>query len=319
MNHLHSKYIDQVIQYALDHGHQSEIHGYDHWCRVARNASLLMDEGVNHKVVELFAFFHDIRRLSDGPDPDHGARGADCAIELRERLLSDLTDHEFDQLITACRLHTSTPRTDDPTINACFDADRLDLWRVSMTPDPAQMASPRGRMLAERFDELRFVFMSTPRMRDTVAIDIRRIMVERSLTLSTAESFTSGRIAAELTRVSGSSEYFQGSIVAYQDALKVQHLGVDPQIIRDCGVVSRPVVEQMVRGACRLFHTDLAIASTGYAEAVDGLATRWLAWGSEEEVECLCLTEDLGREVNTQQATIEALRHFLDYLTRIPK
>lgn len=312
-----SNYLRPVIQYALEHGHQSDIHGFSHWCRVARNADLLMDEGVNRHVVELFAFFHDIRRESDGHDPEHGSRGAECTIELRETLLRHLSDQEFDQLVTACRLHTSTSRTDDPTVNACFDADRLDLWRVSMTPDPKQMASPRGRFWATRFEQMRRVFMHTPLLYDTTPLNIRMAMVQQGKTLSTAESCTSGRIAALLTSVSGASEYFQGSIVAYQDHIKVEQLGVRQEDINRYDVVSSQVAEQMVRGACRLFHTDYAIASTGYAESTPTrLAHIYIAWGSAEDVHSLCLSEDMGRESNTQHAACQAIIQFLQYINQ---
>ena len=101
-------------------------------------------------------------------------------------------------------------------------------------------------------------------MRKTVE-EIQRRMVAAGKTLATAESCTSGGIAHEITKVSGSSDYFQGGLVAYQDRLKIQYLGVSAEDIARYDVVSEPVVRQMVRGACRMFGSDYAIASTGYA------------------------------------------------------
>jgi len=149
------------------------------------------------------------------------------------------------------------------------------------------------------------------------ADEILHIMREHGLTLSTAESCTSGRIAAMLTSVSGASDYFQGGLIAYQDKLKIEHLGVDVRDIAAYDVVSRQVAEQMVRGACRMFHTDMAIASTGYtgtgtAEIPSG--TVWIAWGTEQEVHSLCLHEDHGREWNTWNAAQTAVTEFLNYL-----
>ena len=83
------------------------------------------------------------------------------------------------------------------------------------------------------------------------------------MTISTAESCTGGRIAAAITAHSGASNYFQGGLVAYQNEVKEQMLGVPKEMIDTYGVVSREVAEQMVKGACRLFHTDYAMASTG--------------------------------------------------------
>ena len=150
-----------------------------------------------------------------------------------------------------------------------------------------------------------------------LASRIKEIMVRRSLTLSTAESFTSGRIAATLTTVSGSSDYFQGGLVAYQDELKTRFLGVDEEVIKKYDVVSQPVVEAMVKGACRLFSTDLAMASTGYAgSGANGIpdGTLWIGWGTAEEVHSLCLQEDNGREKNTSMAVVRVLREFLSFI-----
>ena len=70
-------------QFRLDwHG----IHGAGHWARVRENGlRLTATTGANEKIVELFAFLHDSRRLHDGPDPEHGERAADFANELREQ------------------------------------------------------------------------------------------------------------------------------------------------------------------------------------------------------------------------------------------
>lgn len=146
---------------------------------------------------------------------------------------------------------------------------------------------------------------------------IRERMVERGWTLASAESCTSGRVAAMLTSISGASDYFQGSLVAYQDHLKVQHLGVRQDDIDQHDVVSQPVVEQMVRGCCALFHTDLAVASTGYTGAGSQrvpAGTVWLAWGSADEVHSVCITTGQERESNTQMAAERLLTELYNYL-----
>ncbi len=150
-------------------------------------------------------------------------------------------------------------------------------------------------------------------MTETIA-QLQRIMLQRGLTLSTAESCTSGLIASSLTSISGSSGYFQGGLIAYQDHIKVEQLGVSADDIATYDVVSQPVVEQMVRGACRLFHTDYALASTGYADGgTDTIpaGTIWIAWGTATEVHSLCLTGDHGRVANVQHAAQEAIRNLL--------
>ena len=147
------------------------------------------------------------------------------------------------------------------------------------------------------------------------AIQMR--MVAAGKTLATAESCTSGGIAAEITKVAGSSDYFQGGLVAYQDRLKIQFLGVSAEDIAQYDVVSEPVVRQMVRGACKMFGTDYAIASTGYAgEGCNGIpsGTIWIAWGTPENIHTKCLTQNIDRESNTKNAIMEALKGFLQSL-----
>jgi uncharacterized protein len=71
-----------------------------------------------------------------------GRDGCACATTLAT--LRALTDAEFNSLYTACDLHTGTPHHDDPTVAACFVADRLDLSRVGFRPDPRRMPAPAG-------------------------------------------------------------------------------------------------------------------------------------------------------------------------------
>lgn len=147
--------------------------------------------------------------------------------------------------------------------------------------------------------------------------EIQKRMVERGLTLATAESCTSGGIAAEITKVAGSSDYFQGGLVAYQDRLKIQFLGVSAEDIAQYDVVSEPVVRQMVRGACQLFGSDYAIASTGYAgDGCNGIpsGTIWIAWGNPDNIHTKCLTQNIDRETNTRNAIKEALTGYLESL-----
>lgn len=130
----------------------SLMHGVDHWRRVERNGLLLAertgaDVDVDVDVVRLFAMFHDSRRLRDGTDHGHGARGAELAASWRG-LFFHLPDDRFELLRYACVWHTDQKHHLDPTIGTCWDADRLDLGRVGIKPDPHWMSTPFGRELA---------------------------------------------------------------------------------------------------------------------------------------------------------------------------
>jgi len=150
-----------------------------------------------------------------------------------------------------------------------------------------------------------------------LADQIRLWMTSRSKTLSTAESCTSGRIAAILTSVSGASDYYQGGMVVYQDELKTRFLGVSPELIAEHDVVSEAVVRKMAEGCLECYHTDYAICSTGYtgggSERVER-GTVWLAFGKKGQIRTLCLTGDLGREQNTARAARTAVYELAQFL-----
>jgi uncharacterized protein len=94
--------------------------------------------------VELLAYLHDSRRLNDGRDPAHGMRAADLARSLRATVI-DLDDAAFELLAYACHHHTEGLRTGDPTVLTCWDADRLDLGRVGIRPDPRYLCTDAAR------------------------------------------------------------------------------------------------------------------------------------------------------------------------------
>tara|TARA_Y200000002_G_scaffold50235_1_gene36210 strand:- start:3878 stop:5110 length:1233 start_codon:yes stop_codon:yes gene_type:complete len=98
---------------------------------------------------------------------------------------------------------------------------------------------------------------------------VGQIMKDTNSTLSAAESCTGGNIAKMITSVSGSSSYFNGSVVAYSKAIKEDILGVKAETISKYGVVSEEVVREMVQCSQRLFNSDFAISTSGLAELND--------------------------------------------------
>ncbi len=150
--------VEKVKEYALKDWHLDETHGLPHWERVERNGIMLsmkdgeIREDVNLKVVRIFAYLHDKCRYDNGYDIEHGLRSAALVLRLRDTLLKELTDEEITLLETACRYHTTKHRTGIPTVDICFDADRLDLGRVWITPDPRKMATEQGAAAAARFE-----------------------------------------------------------------------------------------------------------------------------------------------------------------------
>lgn len=147
-----------------------------------------------------------------------------------------------------------------------------------------------------------------------IVIKIAEILGQRGETVSTAESCTGGRIAAALTSISGASHYFNGGIVAYQNQVKVNELQVNPEDITRYDVVSRQVVEQMVKGACDKFGSTYAIATTGYADqGSDKVAggNIWVGVGCKDKVQTCLMECDGDREQNVQDAVHQALLLFM--------
>jgi uncharacterized protein len=121
------------------------LHGVVHWARVLENGLRIAEaNGADREVVTLFALFHDARRVNEDWDDGHGLRGGELARSLRGELVH-LDDDRFDLLFEACRLHTDGLTAGDPTLLACWDADRLDLGRVGVMPDPRRLGTKAGR------------------------------------------------------------------------------------------------------------------------------------------------------------------------------
>jgi len=123
----------------------SGCHGVGHWARVLENGLRLAPEtGADVAVVSLFAILHDSQRVSEGGDPQHGPRAAKYAESVRGTLF-DLPDHEFRLLYQACEGHTHELTHADVTIQTCWDADRLDLGRVGVTPHPSRLSTAAAK------------------------------------------------------------------------------------------------------------------------------------------------------------------------------
>ena len=96
---------------------------------------------------------------------------------------------------------------------------------------------------------------------------VHDLLIESSFTLSVAESCSSGFIASELTSISGSSSYFSGGVIAYNDEIKVKILNINKDTIIKESSVSSIVAELMAKNVAKKFNTDFAISTTGYASS----------------------------------------------------
>lgn len=105
---------------------------------------------------------------------------------------------------------------------------------------------------------------------ESIEVVIGRKLAEKGLTLSTAESCTGGKLAQQITSVSGASRYFNGSIVAYSNEVKCEVLKVNKDTIDTFSVVSAEVAKEMAENCKSIFKTDFAIATTGNAGPTKG-------------------------------------------------
>lgn len=129
-------------------------HGGSHWARVLHHGRYLAQiTGANVRVIELFAVLHDSQRFNEYEDPDHGHRAAKFARGLGLHVLG-LDRNELRLLMFACEEHSNGLIDADITVQCCWDADRLDIGRVGIIPNPKYLCTAAAKnpsMLKQAF------------------------------------------------------------------------------------------------------------------------------------------------------------------------
>jgi uncharacterized protein len=121
------------------------LQGEAHWQRVCENGlHLAQRTGADAEIVELFAYLHDCQRQNDGWDQDHGHRAAEFVRTLHDSVLR-LPPRKLESLIYACSYHSDGLTEADVTVQTCWDADRLDLGRIGIEPDPQRLCTPAAQ------------------------------------------------------------------------------------------------------------------------------------------------------------------------------
>lgn len=150
---------------------------------------------------------------------------------------------------------------------------------------------------------------------DDLAAAVGRALRAAGQTVSTAESCTGGLVATWLTDVAGSSAYFVGGVVAYANTVKVDALGVDPQVLAVHGAVSEPVARQMAAGVRERLGTDWALSATGIAGPGGGTPEKpvglvWTGLAGPDGVETRALHRH-GTRANIRQGSAKIMLHWL--------
>ncbi|MEA1888094.1 MAG: competence/damage-inducible protein A [Bacteroidota bacterium] len=144
------------------------------------------------------------------------------------------------------------------------------------------------RVLSEQIDKLYDIIPEYIYGLDGISLEeaIGNTLLDKGLTLSTAESCTGGHLSDMITSVPGCSDYFIGSVIAYNNMIKIKQVGVNSVTIEKHGAVSKETALEMARGIRKLFDTDYGISTTGIAGPGGGTEEKpvglvWVAVSSE--------------------------------------
>lgn len=154
---------------------------------------------------------------------------------------------------------------------------------------------------------------------EPLEVIVGRLLKARHQTISTAESCTGGKLAALLNKHAGSSEFYYGSIVSYDNSVKEHLLGVPAEMIKAHGVVSEEVVRVMAESVRKQLNTDFSIATSGIAGPSGGseakpVGTVWMAWATPNGTYAECFHLGKLREQITDRACTKALVKMLEIL-----
>jgi len=147
---------------------------------------------------------------------------------------------------------------------------------------------------------------------DLLEKSIGDLLLERKLSIGTAESCTGGYLAHLITSVPGSSAYFKGSIIAYSNEIKENTLGVKNETLQQFGAVSEQTVTEMISGALSILKTDIAIAISGVAGPGGGseekpVGTVFIGIGDKNKTIVKKLSFTNHRDRNIQVSGVVAL------------
>lgn len=179
----------------------------------------------------------------------------------------------------------------------------------------------RRKELITQADKLRKLLGSAIIAEEDIPIEkiLGNKLLEKQLTLGTAESCTGGNIAHLITSISGSSRYFKGSIVSYSNDVKERVLGVSPEDLEQKGAVSEEVIISMAKGACHMLQVDCSIAVSGIAGPDGGtedkpLGTVWIATCNKGNIIARKYQMGKYREANIMRSSTIGMLQLLEML-----
>lgn len=147
---------------------------------------------------------------------------------------------------------------------------------------------------------------------EPIEVVIGKLLKEKKLTLSIAESCTGGYLSHLITSVPGSSEYFLGSMIPYDYQIKMRQLGVKPETLEKYGAVSEPTIIEMANIVRAKFNTDIGVATSGIAgpggaTADKPVGTVWIAYSDKNHTVTKKLQLSKDRLINIRLSSVAVL------------
>jgi nicotinamide-nucleotide amidase len=168
------------------------------------------------------------------------------------------------------------------------------------------------------------VVASAPESSGLLARQVGEALMAHGMTLVTAESCTGGGVAQAVTRISGSSAWFDRGFVTYSNEAKEEMLGVSPETLEAHGAVSEQTVREMVDGALQYSRAQVSLAVSGIAGPTGGtpekpVGTVWFAWATNNNVQAACHHLPGDRDAVRTKSVQIALQGVLNLLNSITK
>jgi nicotinamide-nucleotide amidase len=147
---------------------------------------------------------------------------------------------------------------------------------------------------------------------DALEVTLGKTLKSKRLTLAVAESCTGGYLSHLITSVSGSSDYFLGSIIPYGYEIKMRQLGVRPETLEQHGAVSEPTIIEMANLVRAKFNTDIGVATSGIAGPGGATAEKpvglvWIAYSDKHQTVTRKLQLSKDRLINIKMASLAVL------------
>ncbi len=269
----------------------------------------------------LMVFHHGAQLLASMPGVPY-----EMKIAMEEQILPYLEtsisrDYETSKIIHKTLQVTGIPESSLAILLESFEASMPSELHLAYLPKDGIIRlrlSSYGELTQEEmnrwFEELK-TLVADYLIADTdepLEVILGNLLKAKGQTIATAESCTGGKLASLLNKHAGSSAFYWGSIISYDNSVKEHLLGVPAELIKAHGVVSEEVVRVMAESVRKSLNTNYGIATSGIAGPSGGsiekpVGTVWIAWATPEGTTAECFHLGKLREQITDRACIKAI------------